>query len=89
VALTLRSITNKLPQGLVTKCNVNERLSKMLKFTYFVADDVIKVQIGVDKPVNYGILFVMMVVLSYVPTFLLKTIFESLGSKKILYHGSE
>ena len=87
--MTLRSITNKMPQGLVTKCNINERLSKMLKFTYFLADDVVKVQMGVDKPVNYGILFVILAVLSYVPTFLLKMIFSSLGSKKILYHGSE
>ena len=59
----------------------------MLKMAYFLADDVIKAQFGVDKPVNYGVLLVIFIVLSYIPTFLLSSVFGR--SKKILYHGSE
>ena len=59
----------------------------MLKMSYFLADDVIKAQMGVDKPVNYGVLLVILIVLSYIPTFLLSSVFGR--SKKILYHGSE
>ena len=60
----------------------------MLKMTYFLADNVITIQMGVDKPVNYGILFFILVILSYVPTFFLNILLGSFREKK-LYHGSE
>jgi hypothetical protein len=77
IALTLRKITDKLPSALVAKFHVNERLSKMLKLTYFAADDILKKQMGVDEPVNYGILCIVFAIASYIPTSFINIIINS------------